>query len=379
MVAHMSRATYARVPGAARRRLPGRVAQVLGQLLLERSLDHPAGDLAQHAVLPEVSRSPAYRRSARRSSRPAAARAARRAARHARLRADPARVDQRLTRIVGHSRHRSSQPGLGQRPVDHLLAQGRAASALLRGGAGGSPGGSPPAPYRSEQARWNGIFFCCVEGMGLHSRLPYTDLVTLPRPGTAPETRSGRAAARRTASPRGRSDTSSWDARTRSPTSTGRPVRQLAQPLEARPTSDTSAALPGSGRTYSDIPSALEACRVRTCRATPCPCAQPLATSAERSYAPATRSGSDRRANGPRQSRTARSRAPPPCHATSPRTPRTSQAPARDGRRSISAGGIPNSSCNAQPEAQPAMSYSGEGEHNRLQISAATASPTDSC
>src|SRR5205823_7463049 len=59
--------------------------------------------------------------------------------------------------------------------------KGPLACALLRGGAGGSPGGSPPAPYRSEQARSDENFFSCVEGMRLHSLLPYTDLVTLPQ------------------------------------------------------------------------------------------------------------------------------------------------------------------------------------------------------
>ena len=54
--------------------------------------------------------------------------------------------------------------------------------------------------------------------------------------------------------------------------------------------SDTSAALPGSGRTYSDTPSALAACSARTWRPTPCPAPSPLATSAEPSYAPQTRS-----------------------------------------------------------------------------------------
>ena len=44
-----------------------------------------------------------------------------------------------------------------------------------------------------------------------------------------------------------------------------------------------------------------------------------------------------------------------------------------------SAAGIPNSSCTAAPDAQPATSYSGEGEHSRLATSAATTSPTDSC
>ena len=42
-----------------------------------------------------------------------------------------------------------------------------------------------------------------------------------------------------------------------------------------------------------------------------------------------------------------------------------------------SAGGIPNSSWTAAPDAQPATSYSGEGEHSRLAISAHTTSPTD--
>jgi len=40
--------------------------------------------------------------------------------------------------------------------------------------------GAPPAPYRSEQARSNEMFFWCVQGMGFHSLLPYTDLVTFP-------------------------------------------------------------------------------------------------------------------------------------------------------------------------------------------------------
>jgi hypothetical protein len=35
--------------------------------------------------------------------------------------------------------------------------------------------------------------------------------------------------------------------------------------------------------------------------------------------------------------------------------------------------------CKAGRLEQPATSYNGEGEHNRLQISAATASPTDNC
>ena len=44
-----------------------------------------------------------------------------------------------------------------------------------------------------------------------------------------------------------------------------------------------------------------------------------------------------------------------------------------------SAAGIPSSSCTAAPDAQPAMSYSGDGEHSRLAISAAATSPTDNC
>src|SRR5205809_4535842 len=61
--------------------------------------------------------------------------------------------------------------------------KGHGASALLSEGAGGSPGGSPPAPYRSEQPRSSEMFFWCVEGMGLHSLPPYTDLVTFPSSG----------------------------------------------------------------------------------------------------------------------------------------------------------------------------------------------------
>jgi hypothetical protein len=58
------------------------------------------------------------------------------------------------------------------------------------------------------------------------------------------------------------------------PESSRRPSRLCA-------ISDTSAALPGSGRTYSDTPSAVAAANARTWRPTPCPWAQPLGTRAE--------------------------------------------------------------------------------------------------
>ena len=143
--------------------------------------------------------------------------------------------------------------------------------------------------------------------------------------------------------------------------------------------SDTSAALPGSGRTYNDTPSAVAACNARTWRPTPWPCAQPLATSAESSYAPHTRSAvrstCSRPASIPNRS-IARAASVP--RSVSAYTARISSA--RPSRSSFkSAAGIPRSSCNAAPEAHPAMSYNGDGEHNRLQNSAATASPTESC
>ena len=98
---------------------------MLGQLLLQRALDHPAGDLAQHAVLSEdlalaalagdqLVDHPVKQPLAQLVGQPVA------------LGSEliQQRVDQRLTRIVGHSRHRSSQPGVVQRLLDHLLAQG---------------------------------------------------------------------------------------------------------------------------------------------------------------------------------------------------------------------------------------------------------------
>ena len=143
--------------------------------------------------------------------------------------------------------------------------------------------------------------------------------------------------------------------------------------------SDTSAALPGSGRTYSETPSAVAACSARTWRPTPWPCAHPLAISAEFSYAPQTRSAvrstCRRPASIPNRS-IARAASVP--RSVSAYTARISSA--RPNRSSLSnTAGIPNSSCNAAPDAHPAMSYNGEGEHKRLAISAATASPTDSC
>ena len=124
---------------------------------------------------------------------------------------------------------------------------------------------------------------------------------------------------------------------------------------------------------------ALEAWSARTCRSTPWPCAQPLATSAERSYAPhirsAVRSTCKRPASIPNRS-IARAATVP--RSVSAYTAKLSSA--RPSRSSLSnTAGIPNNSCNAAPDAHPAMSYNGEGEHNRLQISAAAASPTDSC
>ena len=121
----LGRPAVARVPHPARRRVPGRIAQMLGQLLLERALDHPAGDLAEHAVLSEdlalaslagdqLVDHPVQQPLAQLIRQPVA------------LGSEliKQRVDQRLPRIVGHSRHRSSQPGVVQRLLDHLLAQG---------------------------------------------------------------------------------------------------------------------------------------------------------------------------------------------------------------------------------------------------------------
>ncbi len=49
----LGRATVARVPSPAGGRPPGRVAQMLGELLGERPLDQPSGQLAQQAVATE--------------------------------------------------------------------------------------------------------------------------------------------------------------------------------------------------------------------------------------------------------------------------------------------------------------------------------------
>jgi hypothetical protein len=98
---------------------------MLGQLLLQRSLDHPAGDLAEHAILPEdlaLASLPGDQLVDHPVEQPLAQLLRQLVAPGAQL--IQQRVDQRLTRIVGHSRHRSSQPGLRQRPLDHLRAQG---------------------------------------------------------------------------------------------------------------------------------------------------------------------------------------------------------------------------------------------------------------
>ena len=136
----LGRPAVAGVPRAAWRRLTGRIAQMLGQLLLQRSLDHPAGDLAEHAVLPEdlalapltgdqLIDHPVQQPLAQLLRQPVAPGAE----------LIKQRVDQLLTRIVGHSRHRSSQPGPTESVLDHLLAQGPCSSR---------------APHRGRAARW---------------------------------------------------------------------------------------------------------------------------------------------------------------------------------------------------------------------------------
>ncbi len=98
---------------------------MLGQLLLERPLHHPPGELPQHAVLAE--------------DLPLAALAGDQLVDHPvqqavaqLLRQLPTlgseliqqRLDQLRARLVGHVRHRPSQAGPLERLVDQVLAQG---------------------------------------------------------------------------------------------------------------------------------------------------------------------------------------------------------------------------------------------------------------
>ena len=98
---------------------------MLGQLLFERPLHHPAGDLAEHAFLAEdLALAPlAGDQLIDHPVKQPLAQLIRQL-----LAPDPEliqqRIDQLLALLAAHVRHRSSQPGPTQRLLDQLLAQG---------------------------------------------------------------------------------------------------------------------------------------------------------------------------------------------------------------------------------------------------------------
>ena len=97
---------------------------MLGQLLLERPLDHP-GDLAEHAALAEDLALAALAGDQlidHPVKQPLAQLIGQLVAPGAEL--IQQRVDQLLAVLVRHSRHRSSQPSPRHRLLDHIRTQG---------------------------------------------------------------------------------------------------------------------------------------------------------------------------------------------------------------------------------------------------------------
>lgn len=122
----LRRAAVAGVPHAAGWRVSGRIAQMLGQLLLKRPLDRPTRDLTQHAAPPEDLALPTLARD-QLVDHPVEQPLAQLIRQLIPLSAEliQQRVDQLLAPLAGHLSDRSSQPGATERSLDQLLAQRR--------------------------------------------------------------------------------------------------------------------------------------------------------------------------------------------------------------------------------------------------------------